>query len=77
MNFFLQMHIKHYHPELKEQMDVVPQVLDYAYARYVNDLPSTASMIRNFTNPGNSSGANSNANKKKAVKYDLEQTKLL
>jgi hypothetical protein len=60
------MHIKHYHPELKMQMDVVPQVLDYAYARYVNDLPSTASMIRNFTNPG--SGANSANAKKKPVK---------
>ncbi|CAB3366649.1 Hypothetical predicted protein [Cloeon dipterum] len=51
----IMMHIKHYHPELKEQMDVVPQVLDYAYARYINDLPSTASMIRNFTNPPASS----------------------
>ncbi|XP_059478568.1 PHD finger protein 20 isoform X2 [Neocloeon triangulifer] len=70
----IMMHIKHYHPELKEQMDVVPQVLDYAYARYIGDLPSTASMIRNFSNPHTSSASSnsSNAPKKRPVKSPVK-----
>jgi hypothetical protein len=45
------MHIKHYHPELKSLLVVVPKVLDFAYARTVGDLPSTAVMPRSSHAP--------------------------
>ena len=65
------MHIKHYHPELKSLLVVVPKVLDLAYARTVSDLPSTASQPRGHgASPATSVGP-SPQQRKKINKYGI------
>ena len=63
--FFLQMHIKHYHPELlKKTSSWAPNVADLAYARTVGDHLDTGSSPTHSSPPVDKTGKSETGSKK-------------